>query len=76
MGTVANPKTLARQKQEAFERAVDHLARYQFMMFGYWAAIWIHLNTLDDLKETCPFHEIVDTARAVQAKVRDPGSPE
>jgi hypothetical protein len=25
-------------------KAIDALSRYKFQMFGYWAAIWVHLN--------------------------------
>ena len=53
-------------KQEALENAIDSLARYKFMMFGYWAAIWVHLNQLDDVKEHNPFRELVEKARGIQ----------
>ena len=29
---------------ESEEKAWDSLARYKFQMFGYWSAIWVHLN--------------------------------
>ena len=55
-------------KQEALETAIDSLSRYKFMMFGYWAAIWVHLNQLDDDKEHNPFRELVEKARELQHK--------
>jgi len=55
-------------KQEAFETAIDSLARYKFMMFGYWSAIWVHLNQLDDKKEHNPFSKLVSLAREMQHK--------
>ncbi len=53
-------------KQEAYETAIDSLARYKFMMFGYWSAIWVHLNQLDDDKEPNPFKPLVELARRQQ----------
>ena len=58
-------------KQEAYEKAIDSLARYKFMMFGYWAAIWIHLNQLDDNKEHNPFKALVDKAREIQKSTQE-----
>ena len=55
---------LRRQKQEAYQKAMDSLARYKFIMFGYWAAIWVHLNKLDPRKEVNPFKELVDIAKS------------
>lgn len=59
-------KRLREHKKEAVEKAIDALARYKFMMFGYWAAIWVHLNQIDYQKEKNPFREIVDKAREIQ----------
>lgn len=53
-------------KQEALENAIDSLARYKFMMFGYWAAIWVHMNQIDSEKEHNPFRELVEKARELQ----------
>ncbi len=61
-------KTLQEIKHEAYESAIDSLARYKFMMFGYWSAIWVHLNNLDEKKEPNPFRELVQTARRIQHK--------
>lgn len=56
------------KKEEAFESAIDSLARYKFMMFGYWSAIWVHLNQLDSPPEGNPFKTLVEAARNIQAK--------
>jgi len=58
--------SLKEEKQEAYEKAVDSLARYKFMMFGYWAAIWVHLNQIDSDKASNPFKDLVLKARAIQ----------
>ena len=58
---------LKEHKQEAYERAIDSLARYKFMNFGYWAAIWIHLNQIDAEKESNPFRDFINLARKVQS---------
>ena len=60
--------TLAELKREAFEAAIDSLARYKPMMFGYHAAIWIYLNQIDPNKEPNPFRPLVKHARNIQAK--------
>ncbi len=38
-------KTLEEALNEAEAKAWAALANYKFMMFGYWAAIWVHLNS-------------------------------
>ena len=48
---------------EAEEKAWDSLARYKFVMFGYWAAIWVHLNRLSGLRRPNPWRELVSAAR-------------
>lgn len=57
---------LKEMKQEALENAIDSLARYKFVMFGYWSAIWVHLNQLDTEKEANPFKGLVEKAREIQ----------
>jgi hypothetical protein len=64
-----NKPTLTRlkeHKQEALENSIDALARYKFMMFGYWSAIWVHLNQIDQDKEGSPFKALVEKAREMQ----------
>ena len=52
---------------EAERKAFDALARYKFQMFGYWAAIWVHLNHLDGGKRPSPFRSLVRAARHREA---------
>lgn len=48
---------------DAERKAWDALARYKFWMFGYWAAIWVHLNRVSGAKLQNPFRELVRFAR-------------
>lgn len=54
---------IEKEREVARAKAIDSLARYKFQMFGYWAAIWVHLNRLCDKPEPSPFREIVRAAR-------------
>lgn len=56
-------KDLHNLKLEAKRKALESLARYKFMMFGYHAALWVSLNSIDTEKEHNPFKPIVDNAR-------------
>lgn len=51
---------------EAERKAWDALSRYKFWMFGYWAAIWVHLTRVapaGNLKRSNPWRELVKHAR-------------
>jgi len=37
-------------------------------MFGYWAAIWVHLNKIGDFNRPNPFHCLVDLAQSIVAE--------
>ena len=67
-------KRLTEIKQEALENAIDSLARYKFMMFGYWAAIWVRLNSIDTKKEPNPFRPLVQEARRIQKEKSEEAS--
>ncbi len=54
---------LVKEIAEAEEKAWDALSRYKFQMFGYWAAIWVHLNRISGLQRPNPFRTLVQTAR-------------
>jgi hypothetical protein len=43
--------------------AWDSLGKYKFMMFGYWAAIWVHLNRIGNFKRPNPWRSLVVAAR-------------
>lgn len=54
---------LESELQIAELKAWDSLARYKFQMFGYWAAIWVHLNRVGGFKKKNPFSPLVKAAR-------------
>ena len=49
--------------EEAERKAWDSLAKYKFQMFGYWAAIWVHLNRVGGFRRPNPFRNLVHKAR-------------
>ncbi len=64
--SAGNPAVLEREIAAAAARALDALGRYKFMMFGYWAAIWVHLNRIAGSKRPNPFKPLVEAAKAIQ----------
>lgn len=56
--------SIADEMARAEALAWKSLAKYKFMMFGYWSAIWVHLNRISGLKKPNPFQEAVKHARA------------
>ena len=58
---------LEREIQEAETKAIDSLSRYKFVMFGYWAGIWVHLNRIEGRKRPSPFRALVHAARKIRA---------
>jgi len=61
-------RTVASELAEAERKAWDSLARYKFMMFGYWAAVWVHLNRLQPHPKPNPFRALVAEARQAQRR--------
>ena len=57
------PARLKADLDEAEEKAWDSLARYKFQMFGYWSAIWVHLNRVGAFGRPNPWRELVRMAR-------------
>ena len=55
--------TLAHDRDAAERHAWDALARYKFVMFGYWCGIWVHLNRLCAIPKPNPWRELVAAAR-------------
>lgn len=55
--------------EEAEEKAIDSLSRYKFQMFGYWAAIWVHLNHISGEHRPSPFSNLVGVARQMKKDV-------
>jgi hypothetical protein len=60
--TLATKESLEQALNEAEKKAHNNLARYKFMMFGYWAAIWTHLNRIGNFRRPNPFSAYVDLA--------------
>ena len=54
---------LVQDLDEAELKAWDSLSRYKFQMFGYWAAIWVHLNRIGEFKRPNPFKDLVNRAK-------------
>ena len=59
----ATREQLKQALDEAEEKAHKNLARYKFMNFGYWAAIWTHLNRVGNFRRPNPFSVYVELAR-------------
>lgn len=47
---------------EAEDRAWQALAKENFMVFGYWVEIWVHLNRIGEFNKPNPFKPLVDLA--------------
>lgn len=60
-------RRLRKDLMEAERKAFDSLARYKFQMFGYWAAIWVHLNRALGEKRPSPFYRLVNLARTIHS---------
>lgn len=54
------------EKTQAKIKALDSLAHYKFMMFGYHAALWVTLNRLASNNEHNPFSSLVNQARLLR----------
>ncbi len=52
---------------DAETKAWDALSRYKFVMFGYWAGVWVHLNQIDGRRAPNPFKSAVALAKEVVA---------
>lgn len=63
---IMTKKNLEIELDESEKKAIDALSRYKFQMFGYWAAIWVHLNRIGNFKRPNPFKDLVTTAKAMK----------
>lgn len=54
---------LRAEREVARQKALSSLAVYKFQMFGYWAAIWVHLNRLCPDRQKNPFRDVVKLSR-------------
>jgi hypothetical protein len=55
--------SIERERDEAATKAIKALGGYKFIMFGYWAAIWVHLNRMCPKRKPSPFKALVHAAR-------------
>jgi hypothetical protein len=54
---------IQRDMDEAERKAWDALSRYKFQMFGYWAAIWVHMNRIGEFRRPNPWRQLVGFAK-------------
>lgn len=54
---------LRAELDEAEKKAWVSLGRYKFQQFGYWAAIWVHLNRISGEGRPNPWKNLVTIAR-------------
>ena len=54
---------IERERDTAETMAWNALARYKFLLFGYWAGLWIHLNRLCPTRSPNPWRDLVAAAR-------------
>ena len=59
--------TLQEHMVDAEQKAWKSLEGYKFSMFGYWCAIWVHLNKMNtelgNKRQPNPWKELTDIAR-------------
>ncbi len=55
-----------KHRNDARVKALDALSRYKFQMFGYWAAIWVHMNQIAAVKQPSPFSSLVQQAKILK----------
>ncbi len=56
--------SLREHKSAAKVNAIKSLSGYKFVMFGYWAGVWVHLNQIDpEGRESNPFISLVQEGR-------------
>lgn len=56
-------RAMLAEMKTAERKAWDSLSRYKFVMFGYWAAIWVHLNRMSGAHRKNPFAPVVKFAK-------------
>lgn len=60
---LALDERLEKELEEAERKAWASLSRYKFQMFGYWAAIWVHLNRVGGFGRSNPWRMLTDMAK-------------
>lgn len=59
----------------AEKKAWEALAKYKFVMFGYWAGVWVHLNRIEGSRRPNPWRELVTIARTTTTGQTGPQPP-
>ena len=62
MGKQSLRKDLLQAMQEAESKAWKSLRGYKFVMFGYWAGVWVDLNRAGGFRQPNPFRKVVKIA--------------
>lgn len=57
------PESMDAALDEAERKAWEALGRYKFLMFGYHAAVWVHLNRISGQNRPNPWRQLVSLAR-------------
>ena len=65
--TQRNPKIQA-EMETAATKAIDSLARYKFVMFGYHAGQWVLLNRIQGHRDPNPFKDLVIAAQRTRER--------
>jgi hypothetical protein len=65
---VGTTERLIEELDTAERKAWDSLGKYKFQMFGYWAAIWVHLNRIGGFKRPNPWKQLVHVAREINRR--------
>lgn len=56
-------RRLVEEMDRAELKAWESLGRYKFLMFGYWAAVWVHYNRISGTSRPNPWKDLVRRAR-------------
>ena len=66
---------LEQKMNEAYNKAIDSLARYKFEMFGYWSSSWVKYNQLwgefGNKRKPNPFKNLVQEAAGMMNKFKE-----
>jgi|TARA_B100000035_G_scaffold88477_1_gene74420 hypothetical protein len=65
---------LEQKMNEAYDKAIDSLARYKFEMFGYWSSSWVKYNQLwgefGNKRKPNPFKQLVQEANKMMGGLK------
>jgi hypothetical protein len=61
-------EALIQELDHAEQKAWESLSKYKFQMFGYWAAIWVHMNRLSGQRRANPWRGLVQAAKVERGR--------